>query len=65
MIRVASRRPIIAEMYLRMVADGGGRCHAAHYVQLAYKYGVPTGRIIALSALPAEEVIGYLEAGGL
>lgn len=49
----------IAEQYLTLLQPGDP--NADHYVRLAAKYGVPTGRIILLSRLPAEVVIGYLE----
>lgn len=49
----------VAEMYLGMLTPQSPQ--ARLYVRLAAKYGVPFGRIVNLSGLPAEVVAAYLE----
>lgn len=51
----------VAETYLRMLPTADGNRHERMYVRLAYKYGVPFGRIVALSGLSAEVVAAHLE----
>lgn len=53
----------IAEAYLQMIPNAEGNRHEGVYVRLAAKYGVPFGRIVALSGLDAEVVIAHLEEG--
>lgn len=55
-------RTAIAETYLRMLPTATGNQHEGMYVRLAYKYGVPFGRIVALSELSSEVVSAHLEA---
>lgn len=54
-------RASIAEVYLRMIPESSEHRHDGVYVRLAAKYGVPVGRIINLSGLPADLVMVYLE----
>lgn len=54
-------RPGIAETYLRMIPTADGNRHEGVYVRLAAKYGVPFGRIVNLSGLPADVVAAHLE----
>jgi hypothetical protein len=54
-------RTAIAEHYLILVGRAGETPTARMYVRLAYKYGVPFGRIVNLSGLSAEIVSAYLE----
>lgn len=51
-----------AETYLRMIPHASGNTHDGMYVRLAYKYGVPFGRIVALSGLSPEIIAAHLEA---
>lgn len=52
----------VAESYLRMLPGATGNTHEGMYVRLAAKYGVPFGRIVALSGLSPEVVTAHLEA---
>lgn len=52
----------IAETYLRMIPTATGHRHVGMYVRLAYKYGVPYGRIVALTRLSPEVISAHLEA---
>lgn len=54
-------RSAIAETYLRMIPGSTGHRHDGVYVRLAAKYGVPFGRIVALSGLDAKVVADHLE----
>jgi hypothetical protein len=49
----------IAEDYLRMVTSGDP--HAGMYVRLAAENGVPFGRIVNLTGIPADVVAAHLE----
>lgn len=60
---VTTVRTAIAETYLRMIPTTTGNTHEGVYVRLAAKYGVPFGRIVNLSGLPADVVAAHLEAG--
>lgn len=51
----------VAEMYLAMLRDHEQHPQERMYVRLAYKYGVPFGRIVNLSGITAEKVAGHLE----
>lgn len=53
----------IAEMYLTMLSRSEPDPQERMYVRLAYKYGVPFGRIVTLSGIPAERVVAHLEGG--
>lgn len=55
-------RAVIAEHYLTLIGRQGNPVNAGMYVRLAAQYGVPTGRIIALTGLAADVVIAHLEA---
>lgn len=52
-------RQQIAEDYLRMVTVDDP--HARMYVRLAAQNGVPFGRIVNLTGMPAELVAAYVE----
>ena len=52
-------RQQIAEDYLRLVTAGDP--HARMYVRLAAENGVPFGRIVNLTSIPAEVVAAHLE----
>jgi hypothetical protein len=51
----------IAETYLRMIPTTKYNPHEGMYVRLAYKYGVPFGRIVSLSGLPSDVVAAFLD----
>jgi hypothetical protein len=53
-------RAEVAETFLRMLS-GRNVSNAGYYVGLAYKYGVPIGRIIALTGIEASLVIAWAE----
>ena len=56
------RMTATAEMYLTLVRRTPEHPHVGMYVRLAARYGVPFGRIVNLSGLPAEVVAAHLEA---
>lgn len=53
-------RTAIAESYL-VLLRGRSDPHEGLYVRLAYKYGVPFGRIVNLSGVPAERALAHIE----
>lgn len=56
---MADQRTVIAEAYLRM--NPAGHPQTGMFIRLAYKYGVPFGRIVNLTGLPADRVTAHLE----
>lgn len=56
----ARTRQEVAETFLRMLS-GPNVSNAGYYVTLAYKYGVRVGRIIAITGIAPERVIGWIE----
>lgn len=56
---MADNRTVIAEAYLRM--NRPGHPNTGMFVRLADKYGVPFGRIVNLTGLPADHIAAYIE----
>lgn len=56
---MVDNRTVIAEAYLRMNRPGSG--NTGMFVRLADKYGVPFGRIVNLTGLPADRIAAYIE----
>lgn len=54
-------RTLVAESYLTRLR--AGERHIGMYVRLANKYGVPFGRIVALTGLTPAHISELLEGG--
>lgn len=50
----------LAEQFLRMLA-GPNVSNAGNYVANAYRYGVPVGRIIAITGFDANLIVRWIE----
>ena len=54
----------LTNIHAFVTVPGRGRNHPEIYVRLAYKYGVPFGRIVSLTGLSSDVVSAHLEGEG-